>query len=244
MILLREDPEALVVKYQPTVRAIVRNYVLSGLYRPSDCDDVIQEINAALLTKLGSIRRNYNGTSFLRTYLSAVIRNECLKIHRATASQPDPMPLQGHVADKGANPMARTVFQHDRAVFRVILDQYGGEKPKLLLMLKLYFRIPITADDVLRWNPYCGRRMLNSLLKSFGKPFDHLEDRMIYKLITPIVNDAETKSVSWDSLRKWMTSHIEEILVLLNGSPPTSTYDRETLRILVDDYFFPFLTRE
>ena len=66
----------------------------------------------------------------------------------------------------------------------------------------------------------------------------------IYEAVTPIMNKYEGKSNSADALRKWTLSKIQEIIRILNGKPPRFNFDKETLQILIEDYFSPFLERQ
>jgi endonuclease III len=68
-----------------------------------------------------------------------------------------------------------------------------------------------------------------------------MSDLEIYRTITPIMNKIEEKSNSVDALRKWTDSKVREIIQVLNGNPKKADYSTETLKILVDDFFSPFL---
>ena len=87
--LLRADPGALVLKYQETIRIIVRRFIGTGMFSAREFEDVVQSVNAGLLSRTSSMQRNYSGRSLLATYVSAIIRNICLKLRRvATRAAP------------------------------------------------------------------------------------------------------------------------------------------------------------
>jgi hypothetical protein len=240
--LLQNDPKRLIIRYQTTIRIIVQCYVRSGMFHPSEVDDTIQQINSEILGKLTRIREQYNGSTLFRTYLSNIVRHACLSLH--TKRQSEPMflrldscapPLESKQADR------RLLIEHDIRVFRAILDQFHREKFKLMLCLKLIYRIPINRQDVLNWWPACPPNDLNALLRALDGKDEDMTDKQVFSILQPLVNKAETSSGSADSIRRWVDERITKILKLLNDSPPTSAHTRETLGILLDDYFTPFL---
>jgi hypothetical protein len=126
-------------------------------------------------------------------------------------------------------------------VFRAILEQFHSEKPKLLLCLKLMYRMPITRLDVVNWWPNCLENDINALLNYVREEEETLTHKDVFVLLQPLMNRAEMKNTSADSTRHWVDMQIQLILRLLNGSPPTSAHNRETLGILLEDYCAPFL---
>jgi len=245
--LMRNDPRGFVESYQETVRIIVRKYVSSGMFRIDEHDDVIQAVNEELLRKLDTIGKRYNGTALVRTYVSAIIRNICLKLRESFDREPKTEALSDAVPDEPYE-MSEPALEHaliekTRRVFRAILEQYNhrDQLPRLLFHLKLRYRIPVSLPDILAWYPACGIADRNSLLGRFGRGYEGMEEREIYALITPVLNRAKGKENTEDAARKWTKSKIEEILELLNGSPPTARFDEDSLKILLEDYFSPFL---
>ncbi|MGA7161154.1 MAG: sigma-70 family RNA polymerase sigma factor [Bacteroidota bacterium] len=239
--LLRSDPNSLIVKYQETIKIIVKMYIVRGIFKMSDLDDIIQEVNAALLTKIPAMQSQYNGMSLFKTYFSVIVRNICLKefarIKREiSVGQFD---FAGNIVSPHVD--EKIVFEGEVRRFRTILNLYYNQRPKLLLCLKLYYRIPLTQEDIYLWYPNCNTADQSVLLENFGSSFDGKNDAEIYKTITPIMNKNENKSNSDDAVRKWTDSKIHEIVDVLNGSPKRLNYTQETLRTLVDDFFSPFL---
>ena len=240
--LLRTDPRELLVRYQPTIRIIVRSYVRSGMFHPSEFDDIVQHLNNELLEKLPRIQEQYNGTSLFRTYFSNIVRHACLSLHTKRQSQPAFLKLDrtSNLLEPGSAEH-RLLIEHDTRVFRAILDQFHSERPKLLLCLKLVYRLPITSLDVLNWWPDCPETDVDTLLGSVADEGTILTHKDLFSILQPLVNRAEMKNTSADSTRHWVDTRIQTILRLLNGIPPTSAHNRETLGILLEDYCAPFL---
>ena len=86
--LLRSDPHAVILKYQETVKIIVKKYILSGVFGSSDFEDILQEINMALLAKIPAMQSHYNGLSLFKTYFSVIVRNICMKEHAKINKEP------------------------------------------------------------------------------------------------------------------------------------------------------------
>jgi len=243
-MMLQADPAGLIMKYQETVKIIVRKYIASGLFKSVDFEDVVQEINASLLSKSSAMQAQYNGIASFRTYFSVIVRNICLKEHERLKRRADvdietigDFPDFDRVED-------RVFIEQEIHRFRSIISLYQKKRPKLLLSLKIRHRIPLTKEDLTDWFPQLGATDQMDLLTRFGVNYDRLEDRDIYRALAPVMNKLEGKRNSADALRKWTDSKIQEILRLLNGSPPHSRHSSETLKILVEDYFSPFLIKK
>jgi RNA polymerase sigma factor (sigma-70 family) len=239
--LLRSDPHALILKYQETVKIIVKKYILAGVFRASDFEDIVQEVNMALLAKIPAMQLQYNGTSLFKTYFSVIVRNICMKEHAKTNREVkiEQEDITGFI-DR-AHVEEKIVLEKEIQRFRAILSLYYRQRPKLLLCLKLRYRIPLTPEDINLWNPKCSFSDREMLLENFGSNFDRKDDVEIYKIITPVMNKNEKKSNSIDAVRKWTDSKISEIIQLLNGNPKKMNYNEDTLKTLVDDFFSPFL---
>lgn len=239
--LLRSDPHALILKYQTTVEIIVKKFIEGGLFRASEFADVVQDVNVRLLEKISAMQSQYNGKSLFKTYFSVIVRNICLREHRRVLE---------HIAVDQENlhrvfePNAveqKHIFEYEVRRFNLVLRLYHKHRAKLLFCLKLYYRIPLTSEDVRLYLPRCTDEDRDSLMKNFSAAFDVLSDTEIYDIVTPIMNRYEKKSNTPDALRKWTDSKVREIIEIMNGNPKHSNYNVETLRILVDDFFSPFL---
>lgn len=207
--------------------------------------DVIQSVNTEFLEKIPSIRGNYNGSALLRTYVSAVIRNICLQLcEDGTYSV---MSVDLPVGEKW-NPPAPVIDRYSvaqaRKVYRAIMNQFGRDLPKLLICLKLRYHIGLQEKDILRWYPECNPHLVSQMLRRLGPNSPRLTSKEIYAFVTPIFNLAEnTRNSSW-AVRRWTLRCVEEIIILLNSSIPEASFDDTTLKILIEDYFCPFLLKE
>lgn len=241
MELLRSDPNSLIIKYQETVKIIVKTYIIRGIFKATELEDIVQEVNASLLSKIPAMQSQYSGMSLFKTYFSVIVRNICLKEHARAGREitADQKNSAGFIDPRHSD--EKFIFEHEIQRFKTILSLYYSQRPKLLLCLKLHYRIPLTPEDIDVWYPTCSSEDRSILLEHFGSRFDEENDAEIYKIITPIMNKNENKSNSVDAVRKWTDSKIHEIVDVLNGTPKRLNYNEEALRTLVDDFFSPFL---
>jgi DNA-directed RNA polymerase specialized sigma24 family protein len=239
--LLRSDFGRLIVKYQGTVRIIVGKYVACGLFQHTETDDIIQAVNDSLLQRMPQIRSQFTGSTLLRTYLSAIIRNICLKEFHAKRRAPPNIPLDEASLGRPDGSFDRALIREEITRFRNILLMYHGELPKLRICLKLYFRLSISRHDVLDWYPRCSKRDLEFLLESFGGNYEAFLETNVFQLFAAVINRAEKKRNRPHAIQRWTNRRVNEILELLNGDSPAGAHNRETLRILFENFVCPFL---
>jgi RNA polymerase sigma factor (sigma-70 family) len=229
------------VKYQETVKIIVKKYIQSGLFKAIEFEDIVQDINAALLAKIPAMQSQYNGKSLFRTYFSVIVRNICLKEYRRSWKDGGIIHEEVRSVFEESPVEKKDVFEQEVRRFKTILSLYDKQRPKLLLCLKLFYKIPISSEDIRLWYPGCDDEDHALLMQYFGSSYHQMSDLDIYRTVTPIMNKNEGKSNSVDALRKWTDSKVHEIIQVLNGNPKKANYGAETLKILVDDFFSPFL---
>jgi hypothetical protein len=212
------------------------------MFHPSEFDDIVQHLNKEILEKFNRIREQYNGISLFRTYFSNIVRHACLNLHTKRQSEPAFLDFDGTAnIMEPESAESKLLIEHDILVFRAIMGQFHSERAKLLLCLKLMYRLPVAKRDVVHWWPNCPETDIIPLLSAIGVGGTGLTHKDVFALLQPLVNKAEMNHTSADSIRHWVDARITLILRLLNGSPPTSAHNRETLGILFEDYCAPFL---
>jgi RNA polymerase sigma factor (sigma-70 family) len=244
--LLKTDLPALLLRHQQTVQIIVRRYVSSGMFKWEDFEDTVQSVNEQLIVRMPSIQSGFNGTTLFRTYFSAIVRNICLSLYKGSQRQPKMFRINESIQAAQDETSDHHHIEHARQLFKVVMKQfdYKSDLPRLLFLLKLRYKIPIQKGDVLGWYPRCPREDFATLLTAFGKDYQNWMEKEIYAFIAPIMNRALKKENSPDSLRKWTLGKIAQIIELLNGNPPRAAFNEETLKILVEDFFSPFLLNQ
>lgn len=242
-LLLRTDPKGLVLAYQKMVEAIVYKFVRTGMFSVESSADVVQTVNAELLERMPKIQANYNGSTLVRTYVSAVIRNICLKLRQKRQfGYPVDPPVSDNLLAVGEL-IDRYSLGQAKSAFWAILQQFGRDLPKLNICLKLRFHISLVRNDIILWYPACDEKIVSGLVARFGTHAANLNEKETYAIVTPIFNSVENKNNSPDALRKWTDSRITEIVGLMNDSIPNAKFEEESIRILAEDYFSPFLLK-
>jgi len=239
--LLHNNPHELLMRCQDIFQITLKQYVKSGMLRRSEFDDLLQMLNEELLVRIPTIRQNYNGRVLLRTYIAKLATNTCLKYYRdrPRATEKDPHNDKGVVeADSVTNPLA---ISEANDLFHTVLKLFGPRLPRLLVFLKLHFKIEVVKQDLVAAFPNGQDADYREFLQHFGGDYIHLKEIDVLGLAAPIINRMEKGYASADSYRRWLYAKVEEICTLLNGNPPTASFDHENVRILIENYFNPFL---
>jgi hypothetical protein len=244
LLLLRSDPTALVVEYQEIIRTIVSVYVRSGMFRANDFEEVVQSVSEEFLHLLPRIVRQFNGSVLVRTYVSAILRNCCLEIRRQNRFDlrrlVDPIEAPEGPVDRHTRTDAQTYIGMEVKTLGAILAQYGRKRPKLVLLLKVRYRFQVTQEDILAWCPACSKADQKHLLMLLNSGPSRAKDKEILNNLLPLVSKAEGKEQTFEGISRWIQDKVQEIISLLNGSPPVSAHTSETLGLLLSEYFSPF----
>ncbi len=235
--LLREEPRELIIKYQDLIQIIVKKYIASKMFHSSDYEDVVQAVNEDLLGKLEKIREQYNGIALLKTYFSAIVRNSCLKIYDKRKKDIRVFPLGDEDPIVEETATQNLAIEYDLERLKRIFKYYHKKKEKVILCVKLYFRLRVNKGDVIACFPDCSEEDVLAFLGHFGTHYEEMDSKEVYRIVTLLLNNYEGKSNTVDAVRNWSEVRIREIIQLLNGKRRESSYDKESLRILTEKYF-------
>ncbi len=235
--LLRSNRNVFILKCQPIIEIVSKNFVRSGLFAPQHLRDVIQTVNENLITRLSGIEQNYNGSVQMVTYMNAVIRNICLDIHRKERQTVQIVSLSDteHELEEDI-PLRSLLVQEEVQRFVMILTLFHHQRSKLLLCLKLFHRMPLTVHDITDCFELLPERDLTMLMSLFGKPFEEALETDIFNTIAPFMNRKENNQTSGASLRRWTQEQISRIISLLNRGKDHRTHTKETIRILLEHF--------
>jgi hypothetical protein len=62
-------------------------------------------------------------------------------------------------------------------------------------------------------------------------------EKEVFVQLNRLFNHEDGKVTQADAFRKWFKARMRELVALLNGDPPRSNYNEETLQILLEKYF-------
>jgi DNA-directed RNA polymerase specialized sigma24 family protein len=235
--LLKNNPDLLILNIQPLIDSTIYQFVKVGRFLKADHNEIRQEVNEKLLKRIHKIRDQFNNKSLLTTYLIAVIRNICHDIHRKKISEPVFLNYEATIVNLKENDSFNSlVLKEEKVRLKKIMELFFNERDKLILCLKLKYRIPFTYNDIKLAAPCISIDEYKSLYDSI-KPYLSATDSMIYAGLTGIFNKHEKKKNSPDALRKWISKKTTEIISLLNTDLARHNYTEETLQILFEMCF-------
>jgi hypothetical protein len=241
--LLYSNPHELITVHQHTIGIIVAKFVYSGLFTPAERDEVIQYVNEKLLSdKIKKMQKQYNRQYYVVTYLSKIIYNLCLEYsRRVRAGQTESTGLE-YIDSIPANEDPVTgniIIEQECRRLEVILNMYHSSRPRIELYMKALFGCGITTDDVNSVFPDISDEDRIQFIERCNpvSDLDHITDKEIYALLSTISNRYDKKNNTEDAIRKWIQTKLSEIINLLNGVPKESEYDKETLKILLQNYY-------
>ena len=229
---LREDPGKLLIRYQPVIRIIVKNLAYQGYLPKRDISDLMQDVNRKLIERLPRISEQYTNKSKFRTYFSVVIRNLCLEEFRKVRIVSEP---QAEIYEQTSQESAtdqltiRQEYERLKRAFRL----FGREENALWIVLRCLADLEVTPDQFsgFEMEPDGTKKihlaeMVNGAMQ--------LQKREKMEALSTVFNQLEKKPRTADALRKWTSSRLDELLVLMNGKPPRSAYTLEILYILME----------
>jgi hypothetical protein len=237
--LLHSDPNRLIVKYQRMIHAVVASGLRSGWFPASEWDDVIQTVSLELMAKMNTVRENYDGRALLKTYLSQIALNIC-RVYHQNRPELEQLAESMDVVSRENRILEDIIVGETKVRFRKILLLFGRRLPKILLFLRIFYRFPVSAKDILDSYPDCRKEDIEALLASYSQAKSAETDKEIIAFLAPILNKIEDSSTSADGYRRWIHHITGEICDLLNGYRPRAAFNRETFFLLFEEYSFPF----
>lgn len=237
---LQQAPDRLLSHYQFIIEATVARFAARGFFAFEEKEEIVQEINLQLWEKkLERIKAQYNGSVYLRTYFSKVVYNACLEIARSRKRQPRMLSdeLLQFAGDNAASAFEQMAIRDELHRLEGFFRGLEGKRPKSELCLKLFVRFILSMPDIRFFDNPRTQAAIEAVRQYFFEAYDHLSDKEVYGIIVNLFNFLESRDTDADSLRKWVQQLADRLIGLLNGDPPVSAYDRETLKILLRLFF-------
>jgi len=230
--LLREDPEKILIRYQPIIRMIVKNLAFRGYLPKREINDLIQDVNRKLIERLPRIRDHYNYKSQFRTYFSVVIRNLCLEEFRKVRFVAEPQPeIYEQTAAEAATDQLIIRQEYER--LHRALRMFGRERHAIWIVLRCFADLRVTPDD---FSGFEGDPEADICIQLSADVNDTmmLQKREKMEVLSNVFNLLDRKPRTADALRKWSSNRLDELVALMNGNPPISAYTVEILFILIE----------
>jgi RNA polymerase sigma factor (sigma-70 family) len=230
--MLTDDPGKLLVRYQPIIRQIVKNLAYQGFLPKRDINDLIQDVNRKLVERLPRIGEQYNNKSKFKTYFSVVIRNLCLEEFRKVRLVAEPQPeIYEQTSTESATD--QLIIREEYGRLLRALRLFGRERNALWITLRCFSDLPVYADDLLGFE-MAPEPDVRSQLATQLNSASYQSKREKMDALTELFNQLERKARTSDALRKWISSRLDELVILMNGKPPVSAYTIDILFILME----------
>lgn len=233
---LRSDPDAFILGCQKIIRTNVKLYIASRMFSANDEDDIVQTINEELIKKLQTIATQYKSNARLLTYMSVVIRNTCLQIYKQQEKHLTTTPYPEIPPARHSNPLNDMIITDEVRRLQTIVELYHRKRFKLVLCLKLHFRMPVLERDIRNYFPAITKEDKDMLISTFFTAYDTMSVEDVFETIGPMFTKYDGVTTTWKSIRRWTLDHIGRVIILLNGDPPQRAYNEESLKILFDYY--------
>jgi hypothetical protein len=237
--ILGDYPQIIILIY----RRLISRYIYSKHMIFHEREDILQEVITRLLSnKMGKIQELYDfkfkkNPSFT-SYFMVTVRNIYIDIIRegknkmlSTVNLDDiRQPLPETNLEFTSN---KLFIEEELTKLYFIFRMYYKSQPKIELCLKIKFRIPMTPDDILKYFPHCSADDINQL----SQDFRFKKDKRVFESIIGIFNRNEGKQNKSDTLRKWITVKIDEIILHLNRTHNDQVYNQKNIPDLVNLYY-------
>lgn len=230
--LLNEDPDRLLIQYQPVIRIIVRSLAYQGYLPKREMADLVQDVNRKLLERFPRIRSQYNGKCLFRTYFSVVVRNLCLEEFRRMRIVAEPK-TEVYEQASGESAADNLIIIQEFQRLQRALNLFTGERPALWTAIRFMADLPVSAEHLSGFEMDPGLEIREKLATELNSGAN-LQKREKMEVLSRVFNRLEKKNRAPDAIRKWYSSRLEELLGLMNGNPPHSAYSAETLHLLIE----------
>ncbi len=237
--LLANHAHAVVMIY----RTLITGYIQRRHFRQEERDDILQELLSRFLAdKIFRIQKKYD-THFSQmpsftSYFMVCVRNMYMDIIRegkiVTRNREREYQIVQEMDAAGWDQILRkAILEEEYVKLRSILRLHPAGHAKIILCLKLKFRLPVAAADVRRCFPDCSAADIERLCLDYRTQ----KDRELFKAIVPVFNRHEPKPIRTDTLRKWIENKTAGIMALMNQMHQAQVYNRKNIADLLNLFF-------
>jgi len=237
--LLNNSPRTVVLIY----RQLIEKYIKCKHIFPEEKDDILQEVMTRLISdKMSKIQEkydfNFKKTPSFTSYLMVSIRNIYIDILREGKKR---MLRTENIQDidrikidqEFKNIINHLLIEEELVKLQVILRLYYKSRPKIEMYLKIKYRIPIAKKDVKNCFFNCNDEDIALLTQDFK----FIKDKIVFRTVAPIFNKHENRMCKSDTLRKWITVKIGEIIAHLNKTHGHEVYNSYNFSDLITLYY-------
>ncbi|REL38391.1 hypothetical protein DYD21_00075 [Rhodohalobacter sp. SW132] len=247
--LLYKDEAGFLLAAAPVIDKVVNRFVNNGFIPRQDRSQLMSHIHESLLDgKISAMRSQFNGQSLVSTYLTRIVYNLCVRYGKKNRKYNQVNQFRAdelHQRISGDDPHKESVLIQETERLNYLITLYGEKSGRLVLLLKMVLRLKITREDVLNPYPHAEQDLAESLMDEYHQLIAEpgLTDQNLFAGISPGINRLDQKENSPDALRKWIASKLEELAAALNAPPSGAAFDKESVKLLAEQYFTKLQTR-
>ena len=237
--LLNNNPGTLVIIYKD----LIFKYIFKRHIYKDEVEEIVQEIITRFLKdKISGIRKRFNfddpASPTFTSYFLVTIRNIYIDILRKESRGKNLVENESKIETirdtKRRDMLSALILEEEFKKFNALIKLYHKTAPKLNLTLKIKFNIPVSESDILSCFPDCSEEDKSLILAQ-----DRLrtKNRKNMEKIAPVFNKYEGKSNNPDTLRKWISTKLEELKRQMNHIHPEKPYNNSTISDLIILYY-------
>jgi len=237
--LLMNNPGEYVAGKQNVIDVVVSRYIRYGFIPAAEKDDAIQFINLNLLDGIiQKMQWQYNPEFFLSTYLAAIINNLCkeyvvkLRKEKLTVSYDDYSSSNVSFDDASYG----ILLEEELNRLEMILKLYNRKRSRLILSLKLYFRMPILPGELEAYAKENYPERTPFLPETDPAKLSNLTDTALFEVYGQFLDGSDDPRKAGANLKRWVYFKMAEIVDLLNGENHGGGYQAETFQILFEKF--------
>jgi DNA-directed RNA polymerase specialized sigma24 family protein len=249
--LLREYPRTVVMMYRTYIRKFIFYQQTRARSFTDEWEDIFQEVITRLISgKIFRIRDKFDFSynegikkSTFTSYLMVSVRNIYMDIIRErqvrplTAGELRPIDeVQDIYEQEDELMLNRLAMDEEFRKFRTLLALHYRSRWKLELCLKLKCRIPVGKNDVHRCFPACSSDDMETLARDYRG----VKDKHLFDAVVTVFNRNEQRENKSDTLRKWVSIKVEEIIAHMNHTHNCVIYTGKNLLDFITLYYEQF----
>ncbi len=236
--LVKNHPDILVLLY----RNLISNYISRKHFDKNEVEDIIQEIITRILNnKIERIKDTFDFADTqnptFTSYFMVTIRNIYIDIIRKEKAGYEKESLEKYfeqAESAGSDKMINAlILEEEFLKLEALFKLYHRLSSKIILILKIKYKINITEKDIRNYFPDCSSEDTDLLRSDFRQ---HRE-KVVFKKIVAVFNKYEGKKNRADSLRKWISGKVDEIRTHMNNTHISLPYNNSNISNLFILYF-------
>lgn len=249
--LLEQSPETVVLLYRSYIKRFILYQLSKSPGLKDEWEDIFQEVITRLISgKIQRIREKFDFSygdnikkSTFTSYLMVTVRNIYMDIIRErqvrplTAGELHPIDeAERSIEHEDTDMLNRLVMDEEFRKFRTVLALHYRSRWKLELCLKLKCRIAPATDDIRRCFPSCSGEDIDVL----SRDYKGFKDKRLFDMVVNVFNRNEGRENKSDTLRKWISVKVDELIAHMNRGHGGKVYTGKNLIDFITLYYERF----